>query len=72
MAAYRRVYDSRHLQADCQEPVSAAEYGRVWSTFTVDSERRPHRCCLLEIKVQNIDRGLSGQSAPFRGDLGPT
>jgi len=20
MAAYRRVYDSRHLQADCQEP----------------------------------------------------
>ena len=25
MAAYRRVYDSRHLQADCQEPV--IEYG---------------------------------------------
>jgi len=25
MAAYRRVYDSRHLQADCQEPRSAAE-----------------------------------------------
>jgi len=25
MAVYRRVYDSRHLQADCQEPVSAAE-----------------------------------------------
>ena len=23
MAAYRRVYDSRHLQADCQEPVWA-------------------------------------------------
>ena len=23
MAAYRRVYDSRHLQADCQEPGSA-------------------------------------------------
>ena len=22
MAAYRRVYDSRHLQADCQEPES--------------------------------------------------
>jgi len=22
---YRRVYDSRHLQADCQEPGSAAE-----------------------------------------------
>jgi len=29
MAAYRRVYDSCHLQADCQEPVSAPviEYG---------------------------------------------
>ena len=25
MAAYLRVYDSRHLQADCQEPGSAAE-----------------------------------------------
>ena len=30
MAAYRRVYDSRHLQADYQEPGSAPiiEYGR--------------------------------------------
>jgi len=25
MAAYRRVYDSRHLQAACQEPGSAPE-----------------------------------------------
>ena len=25
MAAYRRVYDSRHLQADCQEPGSAPQ-----------------------------------------------
>ena len=25
MAAYSRVYDSRHLQADCQEPGSALE-----------------------------------------------
>ena len=23
MGAYRRVYDSRHLQSDCQEPGSA-------------------------------------------------
>jgi len=28
MAAYRRVYDSRHLQADCQEPGN-----RVWASF---------------------------------------
>ena len=25
MAAYSRVYDSRHLQADCEEPGSAPE-----------------------------------------------
>jgi len=25
MEAYRRVYDSRHLHADCQEPGSAPE-----------------------------------------------
>ena len=37
MAAYHRVYDSRHLQADCQVPGSAPEpYSRnwVWATFT--------------------------------------
>jgi len=26
MAAYRRVYDSRHLQADCQAPGSTPEF----------------------------------------------
>jgi len=32
MEAYRRVYDSRHLQADCQEPGSAPEpYARQTS-----------------------------------------
>jgi len=32
MAAYRRVYDLRHLQADCQEPGSAPEpYARLSS-----------------------------------------
>jgi len=36
MAAYRRVYDSRHLQADCQEPGSAPEpYPRQSSTVSV-------------------------------------
>jgi len=38
MAAYRRVYDSRHLQADSEEPGSAPEPytldNRVWATFT--------------------------------------
>jgi len=32
MAASRRVYDSRHLQADCQQPGSALEpYARQLS-----------------------------------------
>ena len=37
MAAYRWVYDSCHLQADCQEPGSASDptlCNRVWATFT--------------------------------------
>jgi len=35
MAAYRRVYDSRHLEAGYQEPGSAPELGnRVLATFT--------------------------------------
>jgi len=36
MAAFRRVYDPRHLQADCQEPGSALDTlgNRVWATFT--------------------------------------
>ena len=33
MAAYRRVYDSRHLQDDCQEPGSTGN--RVWAIFTL-------------------------------------
>ena len=42
MAAYRRVHDSRHLQADCQEPGSAPEptlSNRVWASFTYYSGR---------------------------------
>jgi len=37
MAAYRWVYDSRHLQADCQEPDQLRNPtlgNRVWATFT--------------------------------------
>jgi len=39
MAAYRQVYDSHQLQADCQEPGSAPEPyarlgSRVWASFT--------------------------------------
>ena len=49
MAAYRRVYDSHHLQADCQEQGSAPEPytlgNRLWATFTFtvvcDAEHLP-------------------------------
>ena len=37
MAAYRRVYDSRYLQADCQEPDQLHNPtlgNRVWAAFT--------------------------------------
>jgi len=33
MAAYRRVYDSLHLQADCHEPGSAPEPYAVQSSM---------------------------------------
>jgi len=33
MAAYRQVYDSCHLQADCQEPGSAPEPYARWSSM---------------------------------------
>jgi len=43
MAAYRPVYDSRHLHADCQELGSAPEPytldNRVWATFLLLRER---------------------------------
>ena len=40
MAAYRRVYDSRHLQADCQEQGPppepyARQSNRLWTTFAL-------------------------------------
>jgi len=38
VAAYRRVYDSRHLQTDCQEPESAPEPtigNQVWAGFFI-------------------------------------
>ena len=45
MAVYRRVYDSRHLQADCQEPGSAPPMlgNRVWATFLLQRGGRGKR-----------------------------
>ena len=41
MAAYRRVYDSHHLQADCQGPGNSTLCNRVLATFTFYLSR----CC---------------------------
>ena len=43
-------YDSRHLQADCQEPGSAPEPtlgNQVWASFTYLSDFSPVRRCPL-------------------------
>jgi len=55
MAAYRRVYDTRHLQADCQGTGSAPEpytlSNRVRTTFHFFSYRRRF---LEEILASNV------------------
>jgi len=58
MAAYRRVYDSRHLQTDCQEPdqlrnpTLGNRVGAIFTYFTITvllnsiillHRLRPHR-----------------------------
>jgi len=71
MAAYRRVYDSRHLQADCQEPGSAPEpYARQSSmchifllyAFT-------DAICLLTGFVISLNVWLSRAASPTRVHL---
>jgi len=50
MAAYRRVYDARHLQADCQEPGSATEpYARQSSTGYLLLQNAPFRSKIFKI-----------------------
>ena len=46
MAAYRRVYDSRHLQADCQELGSALE-PYAWSV----EYGLPYIFCLTSLTI---------------------
>ena len=52
MVAYRRVYDSRHLQADCKEPGSAPNPtlgNRVWASFFVLTSVTSRRSLGLEL-----------------------
>jgi len=62
MAAYRRVYDSRHLQANCQEPGSAPEpYARQSSmgylTLPV-GHRITYKLCLTTWKTLHNSQPL--------------
>jgi len=60
MAAYRRVYDLRHLQADCQEPGSAPEpYARQSSMgylylFTWVSWYQKGKISLILLKHETV------------------
>jgi len=64
MAAYRRVYDSRHLQADCQEPGSAAEPyalgNRVRATITFFVVNTAERLFTSRLAYH----GLRGSASP--------
>ena len=69
MAAYRRVYDSRHLQADCQEPGSAPEpYARHWSMATFSSALRflcknaPYKSAVVKSNPLVSTAGESGRN----------
>ena len=62
MTAYRRVYDSRHLQADCQEPGSAPEpYARYSSIGYLFNFYRRHRVSFTAktSKSQNLKLGTN-------------
>ena len=66
MAAYRRVYDSRHLQADCQEPGPAPEpYTHsnaiaACKKFTAhDSDQRLQTFAMLSIYTVSQKSSLS-------------
>ena len=64
MAAYRRVYDSCHLQAHCQEPGSAPE---PWGYLFSDREAmvQPGRSCDWASCPRTI-KGLTALSgAPY-------
>jgi len=65
MAAYRRVYDSRHLQAHCQEPGSAPEPSlgnRVWATFFIRLTRVFSYLYIVHLYL-SISRSIDGGPA---------
>ena len=71
MPAYRRVYDSRHLQADCQEPGSAPEPytlgNRVWAIFIL---LRCQHCNNSKQDALLLQRKRYAFKAGFESELG--
>jgi len=55
MAAYRRVYDSRHLQADCQEPGLAPEPYARQSSVGYLFNRHSRNDCMMMADVIDCD-----------------
>ena len=53
MAAYSRVYDSRHLQADCQEPASAPKPYARQSTLVQLFVERGKLCSFVTFSVND-------------------
>ena len=56
MAASRCVYDSRHLQANCQEPDQLRNPmlgNRVWATFTLPLPFLNWGCRLTQVDLCN-------------------
>jgi len=69
MAAYRRVYDSRHLQADCQEQGSAPEtYARQSSMGHLLPRWKPFKR-RAELRAQK--RGLPKYFEEFHSQTPP-
>ena len=55
MTAYRWVYDSHHLQADCQEPELAPEpYARLSSFFTSPDPTRQNMLLSRSVDVNQL------------------
>jgi len=58
MEAYRRVYDSRHLQVDCQEPGSALEpptlCNLVWATFIFARFSSLHQASVQNLRSHRL------------------
>ena len=61
MAAYRRVYNSRHMQGNCQERGSAPE------PYARQSSMRYHRGLVYRVRIRVLGGGRGGGSAD--GDI---